>query len=74
MLKQILIFLVGLVSMLVAVAGVVCAIQAIATKVVFCIICAILFLPVWAWLAIEYFKDKCPEGLGETIYNKLKKK
>lgn len=74
MLKGFLIFLVGFLSMVIAVAGAVCAIQAIATGDVFCTVCAILFLPIWCWQVYDYMKEKCPVKLGDILYNKLFKK
>ena len=71
--KQFLIFIIGVLSMFVAMTGFICAIQAIATMQVFHIICAVVFAVVWAYMVLEYFKNKVFEDVAEMIYNKLNK-
>ncbi len=72
--KQLLIFFTGALSMFIALCGVICAIQAIATGVPFLIICATLFVIAWIAIVLDYFKNKSFEEIAERIYVKLKNK
>ena len=71
--KQFLIFIVGVLSMLVAMTGFICAIQTIATMQVFHIICAVIFAVVWAYMVLDYFKNKVFEDVADVICDKIKK-
>ena len=71
--RQFLIFIIGVLSMFVAMTGFICAIQAIATMQVFHIICAVVFAVVWVYMVLDYFKNKVFEDVANVIYNKIKK-
>ena len=70
--KQFLIFIVGVLSMFVAMTGFICAIQAIATGIAFYIVCALVFALVWGYLVLDYFRNKVFEDVAELICEKLK--
>lgn len=61
--RQFLIFIVGALSMFIAVAGIICGIQAIATSIGFLVLCGILFLIVWTFIAVVYFRGKYYEKI-----------
>lgn len=69
--RNFLIFIIGVLSMFVAMTGFICAIQAIATMQVFHIICAVVFAVVWAYMVLDYFKNKGFEDVAKMICNKL---
>ena len=71
--RNFLIFIVGVLSMFVAMTGFICTIQAIATMQVFHIVCAVVFAVVWAYMVLDYFKNKVFEDVANVIYNKIKK-
>lgn len=58
--KNLLIFVLGLISLMVAVMGVVCAISTFTQGGAFNIICGVGFLVAWVWLVIAWFKDDMP--------------
>lgn len=65
--KQVIIFLIGLLSILVAIAGAVCAVVAVANGG-FTLVCGIIFFSVWVSLWIAYLKNKYPEKIGQWLY------
>lgn len=67
--KQFLIFVFGLMSMVVFVCGMVCGIQAIVAGGVFTIVCAVVFMCVWICLAIDWFKSGGPDLLYEQFFD-----
>ena len=73
LMKQFLIFICGVLSMIIALSGMICAIQAIVTGVPFLVVCALVFAVVWAYMVLDYFKNKVFEDVAEMIYNKLNK-
>ena len=56
--KQVLIFIVGVFSMFIAMAGLICGIQAVATGIGFLVLCGILFMIVWTGIVVDWFKNK----------------
>lgn len=71
--KQFLIFVCGVLSMIIALSGMICAIQAIVTGVPFLVVCALVFAVAWGYIVLDYFKNKVFEDVAEMIYNKLNK-
>ena len=71
--KQFLIFVCGVLSMIIALSGMICAIQAIATGVPFLVVCALVFAVAWGYIVLDWFREKCPEKVADVIYNKFKK-
>ena len=70
--KQFLIFLIGFISIIIAIAGGICAIQTITTGVPFLVVCAVIFISAWGYMVIDWLKSKSPEKVAELIYNKIK--
>ena len=71
--KQFLIFVCGVLSMVIALSGMICAIQALATGIPFFIVCALVFAVAWGYIVLDWFKEKCPEKVADVIYTKLNK-
>lgn len=69
--KQVIIFLIGLLSILVALAGAVCAVVAVVNGG-FALVCGFIFFAVWVFLWLTYMKNKYPEKIGERLYAKFK--
>ena len=68
--KQILIFAFGLLSVLIFIAGMVCGIQAIIADGVFTTVCAVVFMGVWVYLAIDWLKSNGPDMLYKQFFDK----
>lgn len=65
--KQFLIFIVGVLSMFIAMAGLICGIQAVATGIGFIVLCGILFMIVWTGIIVDWFKNKRYLDLVERL-------
>lgn len=68
--KQFLIFVFGLLSILVFVCGMVCGIQAIVSGGTFSVVCAVVFMIVWVYLAIDWLKMNGPDLLYNQFFDK----
>lgn len=68
--KQFLIFVFGLMSMVVFVCGMVCGIQAIVAGGWFTIVCAVVFMCAWVCLAVDWFKINGPDLLYNQFFDK----
>ena len=71
--KQFLIFVCGVLSMIIALSGMICAIQAIATGIPIFIVCALVFAVAWVYIVFDWFREKWPEEVADMIYSKFKK-
>lgn len=71
--KQFLIFVCGVLSMVIALSGMICAIQAIVTGVPFLVVCALVFAVAWGYIVLDWFQKKGPQEVANVIYNKFKK-
>lgn len=68
--KQFIITLIGLLSVVVFICGVVCGIQAIVAGSGFTIGCSVAFMIVWVYLAIDWFRGDGPEMLYKQFFER----
>ena len=59
--------------MIIALSGMICAIQAIATGIPLFIVCALVFAVAWVYIVFVWLKEKGPAEVADVIYNKFKK-
>lgn len=70
--KNLLIFVLGFISLMVAVMGVICAVSTFVQGGAFNVVCGVVFFLAWAWLVITWFKERMPEYLYREWFNKDK--
>lgn len=68
--KQFLIFIFGLLSILIFICGMVCGIQTIVVGGMFNIVCAVVFMVVWGYLIIDWLKSNGPDMLYKQFFEK----
>lgn len=68
--KQFLIFVFGLMSMVVFVCGMVCGVQAIASGEPFSVVCGVVFMIIWVYVAINWLKSNGPDMLYKQFFEK----
>ena len=68
--KQFLIFVFGLLSILIFICGMVCGIQAVIADGVFTTVCAVVFMGVWVYLAIDWLRSNGPDMLYKQFFDK----
>jgi hypothetical protein len=68
--KQFIITLIGLLSIVVFICGIVCGIQAIVAGSGFTTVSSVIFMIVWVYLAIDWFRGDGPEMLYKQFFDK----
>lgn len=76
--KQFLTFLIGFVSILIVIAGCVCAVCAFANpdpqSSTLTIICGVVFILAWAYIAVDWFNSDMPSAIYEHWRQKFNNK
>lgn len=65
--RQFLIFMCGVLSVFIGLAGAICAIQTIVTGLPIMVVIAVIFLIVWVAIVVLWLRNNCPEKLVNKL-------